>query len=70
MQRDSTYMFNFEGLIPKICLLAQEMGEDERVIKMRCAGLQALSAMVNYQINFLLFSFLTLVSLYSSALRI
>lgn len=39
-------MFNFEGLIPKICLLAQEMGEDERVIKMRCAGLQALSAMV------------------------
>lgn len=45
-QRDSTYMFNFEGLIPKICLLAQEMGEDERVIKMRCAGLQALSAMI------------------------
>ncbi|MCD9645182.1 membrane anchoring protein efr3a [Datura stramonium] len=45
-QRDSTYMFNFEGLIPKICLLAQEMGEDERVLKMRCAGLQALSAMI------------------------
>ncbi|WMV10800.1 hypothetical protein MTR67_004185 [Solanum verrucosum] len=47
-QRDSTYMFNFEGLIPKICLLAQEMGEDERVIKMRCAGLQALSAMKSW----------------------
>ncbi|XP_070031732.1 protein SEMI-ROLLED LEAF 2-like isoform X1 [Nicotiana tabacum] len=45
-QRDSTYMFNFEGLIPKICLLAQEMGEDERVLKLRCAGLQALSAMI------------------------
>ncbi|CAN4110349.1 unnamed protein product [Withania somnifera] len=45
-QRDSTYMFNFEGLIPKICPLAQEMGEDERVLKMRCAGLQALSAMI------------------------
>ncbi|KAK6804066.1 hypothetical protein RDI58_001850 [Solanum bulbocastanum] len=30
-QRDSTYMFNFEGLIPKICLLAQEMGENERI---------------------------------------
>lgn len=39
-------MFNFEGLIPKICLLAQEMGDDERAQSLRCAGLQTLSATV------------------------
>lgn len=41
-------MFNFEGLIPKICLLAQEMGDNEKVQQMRCAGIQALSSMVPY----------------------
>lgn len=40
-------MFNFEGLIPKLCLLAQEMGGDERILQLRCAGLQALSSMVS-----------------------
>lgn len=40
-------MFNLEGLIPKLCLLAQEMGDDERVLRLRCAGLQALSSMVS-----------------------
>lgn len=40
-------MFNFEGLIPKLCLLAQEMGDDERILQLRCAGLQALSSMVS-----------------------
>lgn len=40
-------MFNFEGLIPKVCLLAQETGNDEQVQQMRCAGLQALSSMVH-----------------------
>lgn len=39
-------MYNFEGLIPKLCLLAQEMGDDERILQLRCAGLQALSSMV------------------------
>lgn len=41
-------MFNFEGLIPKVCLLAQEMGNDGKVLQMRSAGLQALSSMVPY----------------------
>ncbi|KAG6408586.1 hypothetical protein SASPL_131602 [Salvia splendens] len=44
--KDGTYMSNFEGLIPKLCLLAQEMGNDERISQLRCAGLQALSSMI------------------------
>lgn len=39
-------MFNLEGLIPKLCQLAQEMGDDERSLRLRPAGMQALAFMV------------------------
>ena len=42
------YMFNLEAFIPKLCQLAQEVGEDERAQSLRSAGLQALSSMVLY----------------------
>ncbi|XP_010523668.1 PREDICTED: uncharacterized protein LOC104801976 isoform X2 [Tarenaya hassleriana] len=45
-QTDGTHMFNLDGLIPNICPLAHEMGEEERPRNLRSAGLQALSSMV------------------------
>lgn len=56
-------MFNLEGLIPKLCQLAQEVGDDEKVLHLRSAGLQALSYMVLF---FLYFDFLlTIENTYS-----
>lgn len=41
-------MFNLEGLIPKLCQLAQEAGNNERTLRLRSAGLQVLGTMVQF----------------------
>ena len=45
-------MFNLEGFIPKLCQLTQEEENDEREKSRRAAGLQALSSMVPFLLNF------------------
>ncbi|KAK7312099.1 hypothetical protein VNO77_35686 [Canavalia gladiata] len=45
-QRDGTYMFNLDGFISKLCNLAQEMGDDDKIQHLRASGLQVLSSMV------------------------
>ncbi|EOA36798.1 hypothetical protein CARUB_v10008206mg [Capsella rubella] len=48
LQTENSHMFNLEGLIPKLCQLAQEMGDDERSLRLRSAGMQALAFMVSF----------------------
>ncbi|XP_037407682.1 protein SEMI-ROLLED LEAF 2-like isoform X2 [Triticum dicoccoides] len=47
-QVDSTHMFSLEGMIPKLCKIAQELREDDKGIRLRSAALQALASMVEY----------------------
>ncbi|XP_018467652.2 protein SEMI-ROLLED LEAF 2-like [Raphanus sativus] len=48
LQTENSHMFNLEGIIPKLCQLAQEMGDDERSLRLRPAGMQALAFMVSF----------------------
>lgn len=52
MQTDGTYMFHLDGFIPKLCQLAQQIGEEESAIHLRTVALKALSAMVQSSCRF------------------
>lgn len=41
-------MFNLEGLIPKLCQLAREIGDDDKALRLRSAGMQVLAVLVRF----------------------
>jgi hypothetical protein len=46
-------MRNLDGLIPSLCALAREHGEEKKRLPIRAAALQALAAMVQCFIHLL-----------------
>lgn len=51
-QADGTYSHNIEKLVPKVCEIAREAGEDHQKCCLRASSLQCLSAMVWFMAEF------------------
>ncbi|XP_058084129.1 protein SEMI-ROLLED LEAF 2 [Magnolia sinica] len=51
-QADGTYTYNIESLVPKVCALARESGEECDKRCLRASSLQCLSAMVWFMAEF------------------
>ncbi|KAJ7977860.1 ARM repeat superfamily protein [Quillaja saponaria] len=51
-QADGTYTHNIEKLVQKVCMLAQECGEEHQKRCLRASSLQCLSAMVWFMAEF------------------
>lgn len=62
-------MFNLEGLIPKMCQLAREIGDDDRALRLRSAGMQTLAVLVKthtLSLSLLYFYFVILAQISST----
>ncbi|KAM3250975.1 hypothetical protein P3L10_005045 [Capsicum annuum] len=51
-QVDGTHSYNIETLVPKVCSLARETGEEREKRSLRASSLQCLSAMVLFMAEF------------------